>query len=361
MPFRDIVGHRTLLDLLARAVARGTLPPSLVFCGPEGVGKFRVAVALAQVLNCERPEPRSAGSDPRELGRPVGSGGAGTAGVEAAERGAHGIDACGTCGSCRRIERGVHADVAIVAPGASGVIKVDQVRGVVEHAAYRPFEGRRRVVIVDQADTMVDEAQNALLKTLEEPPTSSMFVLVTARPEALRPTVRSRCPRLRFGPLSLTDLVQALRARGVREGAAQAAAAAAGGSLGRALALHAGDLKEAREKARRVLRLVATTTDVRRRLEGARELTGPEGDRAALARRLEAMAVLLRDVGLLSCRAETGLLVNADLAAGLRGLASAFGPERALRAFFAVDRALVALEQRNASPKIVADWLVCHL
>jgi DNA polymerase-3 subunit delta' len=358
MPFRDLIGHRPLLDVLARAVARGTLPPSLLFCGPEGVGKRRVALALAQVLNCRDPEPWSRAT---EAGRGGASGGAGVAGAEPSARGAGGIDACGRCGPCRRIARGLHADVALVAPGASGVIKVDEVRGVIEQAAYRPFEGRRRVVIIDEADRMVDEAQNALLKTLEEPPSSSVFVLVTARPETLRPTVRSRCPRLRFGPLGAADLVAALEARGVSEPAARAVAAAAGGSLGRALALYAGDLAEARETARRVLHLVATTTDVRRRLEGARELAGPEGDRAALAQRLQAMAALLRDVGCLSARAETTLLVNADLAAGLRGLASALGPERTLRAFTAVDRALAALEQRNASPKIVADWLVCRL
>ena len=111
------------------------------------------------------------------------------------------IDACGTCASCTRIARLVHADVLLVEPGDTGVIKVDQVRDVVERTAYRPFEGRRRVVIVDEADAMLSEAQNALLKTLEEPPSASMFVLVTSRPDELLPTVRSRCQRLRFGRL----------------------------------------------------------------------------------------------------------------------------------------------------------------
>jgi DNA polymerase-3 subunit delta' len=121
------------------------------------------AISLAQLLNCLEP----------------------------------GTDACGKCASCTRIARGVHADILLVEPGDTGSIKVDQVRDAVERTDYRPFEGRRRAVIVDQADEMLDAAQNALLKTLEEPPPAEL-VLVTSRPDASS-TVRSRCPRLRFG------------------------------------------------------------------------------------------------------------------------------------------------------------------
>ena len=85
------------------------------------------------------------------------------------------LDACGVCASCQRIARGVHPDVSIIEPGDSGAIKVDQIRDVVERAAYRPFEGRRRVVIFDDADALMPSAQNALLKTLEEPPARRCF------------------------------------------------------------------------------------------------------------------------------------------------------------------------------------------
>ena len=108
-------------------------------------------------------------------------------------------------------------------------------RDVIDRAAYRPFEGRRRVVIVDEADALVPAAQNALLKTLEEPPSASMFILVTRAPDLLLPTVRSRCPRLRFGPLAAEDIAAALMARGRRETEARAVAATADGSLGQAL------------------------------------------------------------------------------------------------------------------------------
>ena len=112
--------------------------------------------------------------------------------------------------SCTRIARGVHADVLLIQPGDSGNIKLDQIRDAIDKSAYRPFEGRKRVVIVDEADALIVEAQNALLKTLEEPPSASMFVLVTSRPDVLLPTVRSRCQRLRFGRLEPGEVATVL-------------------------------------------------------------------------------------------------------------------------------------------------------
>src|SRR4029077_19987848 len=119
-------------------------------------------------------------------------------------------DACGECASCRRIARGVHPDVIIVEPEESGSIKIEQLRDVIDRSQYRPFEGRRRVVIIDEADAAGADAQSALLKTLEEPPSASVFILVSSIPDALLPTVLSRCPRLRFGPLTPADVAHVL-------------------------------------------------------------------------------------------------------------------------------------------------------
>jgi DNA polymerase-3 subunit delta' len=217
-----------------------------------------------------------------------------------------------------------------VEPGDSGSIRIEQVRDVIDRSAYRPFEGRRRVVVVDQADALVPAAQNALLKTLEEPPSSSVFVLVTARPDALLPTVRSRCIRLWFA-----------------EGAGQQAD------------------DEARDVARRVLAHAAGAPDPRRRLEAAKDLlagTAGKGaaDRAQLAAHLRAMGSLLRDVEVLATGADDGLLMNADVRPALDRLRAAYGGDRGVRAFAAVDQALAALD-RNAGVKIVADWLVLEL
>jgi DNA polymerase III subunit delta' len=304
MPYGDVVsrwGQRRLAALLARSVARDALPPSLIFSGPAGAGMRDMAIAVAQSLNCLTP---------------AGEGDA--------------RDACGTCATCTRIARGVHPDVAIVEPDEKGRVNIEQIRNVVDRAVFRPFEARRRVIVIDEADTMLGPAQSALLKVLEEPPPSSIFILVTTRPDMLLPTVQSRCPRLRF---------QAAEREPIDE--------------------------EAREIARDVLAQAAATDDAGRRIDAAKDLlakTGAGGrtDREQLASHLQAMAALLRDIEVLSTGADAEVLANADVRPDLDRLTKSFGGDRGVRAFAAVDTALAALD-RNAGVKVVADWLVLNL
>jgi DNA polymerase-3 subunit delta' len=348
-PCRDVIGHRRLITLLSRAIAHETLPPALLFAGPSGVGKRRTAVALAQALNCLQPIVRSAGASALATAHDTP--------VE--------LDACGTCASCRRIERRVHPDILILEPGDTGTIKVDDVREIITASNYRPFEARRRVAIVDEADAMLGAAQNALLKTLEEPPSASIFILVSSMPDALLPTVLSRCSRLRFGPLTPGEVTDALTTlHEYSETDARAAAIEAEGSVGRALEMQSADLVEAREAAQRLLDQMARTPDPARRIDVAKDLTSQKGSPAAereqLASSLRALSSLLRDLGILASGGDARLLANADLQPALQRLLTVFNGERSHRAFSAVDAALAALE-RNASPKIVADWLVLQL
>lgn len=334
-----IRGHAEIRRLLARAVARDRLPPSLVLSGPDGVGKRQVALGLAELLNCE------AVSDPGEV-----------ADVPAS---------CGACPACRRIARGIHADVIVVEAGEGGTIKVDAIRGVVEQAAFRPFEGRRRAVVVDDADRLVPEAQNALLKTLEEPPPASVFLLVTHRPHLLLPTVRSRCPEMRFGSLTPDEVTEILTAEcGIAADAARAAAAVADGSVARALESSSDDYLQARQSAAAALRALAGGPPAKRRLEIGKDLmgarrsrSGAATEREALARRLRALGTLFRDLQLVSVGGGRARLANADLAGELEKLARSYDAERSGRGFEHVDRAVNALT-RNASPRIVVDWLV---
>jgi DNA polymerase-3 subunit delta' len=335
--FSSVVGHRRLLSLLSRATVRETLPPALLLAGPAGIGKRRIALAIASTTNCL--QPRSTDAFAR--------------------------DACGECPSCRRIGRLVHPDVIVIEPGDSGSIRIEAVRDVIDRAGYRPFEGRRRAVIIDEADSMVDAAQNALLKTLEEPPSASIFILVSSLPDALLPTVRSRCSRLRFGPLLPAEVADVLmRDHGCSEPEARAAAADADGSVGRALAAASADRADARDDARRLLDHTARLTDPVQRLEAIKDLTGGKGSAAAerdqLSACLRALASLLRDLGILAMAADRRVLANADLESQLQRLSGSFDHRRSVRAYAAVDHALGALE-RNASPKIVADWLVLQL
>lgn len=330
MPFRDLAGHRRLLDLTARAAVRGSLPPSLIFAGPDGVGKRLAATALAQLFNCLSPVAPGPDQAP---------------------------DACGHCSVCRRIARGVHADVMMIEPGETGSIKVDQARAAIERSAYRPFEGRRRVVIVDDADAMEASAQNALLKTLEEPPAASTFVLVTARPDLLLPTVRSRCQRVRFTPLGPADIAMVLtRDHGFAEADAHAAAALAEGSIGHALEGDTEGYVDARNAALAMLETAARASNPAQRLAAARALGRDKVDRDELGRRLRLISSVLRDLGALHAQAGDGSLAHGDRKGELHQLLRSFDDGRTVRAFSAVDEALAALD-RNASPKIVADWL----
>jgi DNA polymerase-3 subunit delta' len=362
MPFSHVIGHAHQLGLLSRAAARGTLPPSLLFAGPDGVGKATVALALAEALNCEAPVAWGGGGD-RE-GQP-------------------GIDACGACRACRRLARGAAqlrggADAALdclrlVVPDDRDSIKVDVVRGVIAASAYKPFDGRRRVVVVEGAEALEIGAQNALLKVLEEPPSGTVFVLVSARPDALLATVRSRCSRLRFGPLPTPAVTEYLVGRRrLAPAAAHAAASQADGSLGLALQRADGGSSAAREVAADVLHQVAAGRGVAARLSAAQALVaaspgarggrkgGAAVTRGEIAGRLDALAALLRDVQVRGARAGDGALANGDLAALLAQLVGTFEGERGTRAFAAVDRARFALE-RHVNHKTVADWLAFEL
>jgi DNA polymerase-3 subunit delta' len=349
MTFREIVGHRRLIGLVARAIQSETLPPSLIFAGPDGVGKRQVAIAAAQAMNCLAP-------------------------VIDAVSGRR--DGCGRCAACGKIERGQHPDVVLVRRFEDkSEIVVDQVRDVVRKVGYKPFEGRSRIVIVDPADELNADAQDAFLKVLEEPPPRNVFVLVTTRPAELHQTIRSRCSLLRFAPLAAGEIATVLVERGLcLEADAQEAAALAHGSFARAVGPRVADLAEARAVATAVLLEAAGASDPRMRLAvGAALLQGagkkgkdkegkPQGaDRRALAARHRALGSLLRDLTVLTTRAPEAALVNLDLRTELEPLTRIYDRDRLVRAFSAVGRSLAVLERHNASPKIVVDWLAFQL
>jgi DNA polymerase-3 subunit delta' len=330
MPFRDIVGHRHLTSLLARAVSRGTVPPTLLLAGPAGVGKWRVARAVAEALNCLAP-------------------------VEG--------DACGTCRACDRIGRDMHVDVLRLVADDTGKIKVDEVREVLLRCDYRPFEGQRRVVLIRDADALVEQAQNALLKSLEEPPPATVFVMTSAAPDALLRTVRSRTMRLTFGRLPVDDIVRILvRDHAMAEGDARRVAMLADGSLGAALALGSSALAGMRDAATLLLR-AASAADLGARLAIAKAVVGekkPERTRQEMQALLHMASSIVRDVSLLHAGADRRLLANGDMGDTLDRLARALAPAAARQAFATLDRGLTALE-RNAGPKLVTEWICAEI
>lgn len=337
MSLRDIIGHRRLTTLISRAIARESLPPTLLFAGPPGVGKWRVARAAAQALNCLEPVRDVDGLA---------------------------FDACGRCRSCERIARGVHVDVIALEPDDRASIKIDVVREVLSRTGFRPFEGKRRAVLIRDADTLESAAQNSLLKNLEEPPPGTVFILTTAVPGVLLPTVRSRCMRLRFARLTAAEVAEALvRDHGQDEAAARAAAPLADGSIGQALALSDLDIGSLRDLAMGLLQQTSGRADTQTRLQGATAVVAglsKKEERADLAAVLRLAASMLRDIEALNSGADPRVLANPALTADLSSLARAFAGDRARNAFGAVDRAITALE-RNAGTKVVAEWLAVQL
>jgi DNA polymerase-3 subunit delta' len=167
MAFHDIIGQDKAINILVRTMQRGRIASSYLFAGEPGIGKKYTAVTLAKALNC--------------LTSPG--------------------DACDECPSCKKIDSGIHPDFLLISP-ESGQIRVEEIRAIDEMLSLKAFEGRYKVVIVDDADTMNQYAANAFLKTLEEPPEESLIILVSSNPGRLPDTIRSRCSRINFTPLS---------------------------------------------------------------------------------------------------------------------------------------------------------------
>src|SRR5436190_6126250 len=198
----DIAGQERAVKLLRSALARGQPHHAYLIAGPEGVGKDLLARTFAQAANCEAPDPDA---------RP-----------------------CGACAHCRGIERGNFPDVSFLMPqtemlarglvsradleaAPSKEIRVDDVRALSRQLSFAALRGRRKLAIVVPAEAMNERAQNTLLKTLEEPPPATTFLLVSANPDALLPTIRSRCARVQLSPVA-EDLIEA---RLLKEGVPQ--------------------------------------------------------------------------------------------------------------------------------------------
>lgn len=204
--FDRIPGQDHVKAMLGRALAGGRLAHAYLFHGAPGLGKASMAAALAAAANC-------------------------TGGAAEAARGG-----CGRCASCRRVAAGAHPDVIWISP-ASASIRIDQVRALIREAHLRPYAGRRRVFILREADRLTEEAANSLLKTLEEPPADALLILITAFPDALLSTIRSRCQQIPFRPVDPDTVSEVLRAEGVGEAEAAALAVLSGGNPGLARAL----------------------------------------------------------------------------------------------------------------------------
>ncbi|HXX80558.1 MAG TPA: AAA family ATPase [Thermodesulfovibrionales bacterium] len=188
------MGQDRAVGIILRTLRNNRIPSTYLFTGESGIGKKLTAINLAKALNCLQGV---VGYEPLFGAQGTGSESFKGDGVS----GDRSVDACDKCSSCRKIDLFTHPDLLVIAP-EKGEIRVDEIRGVEEALSLKPFEGRKKVVIIDDAHTMNQSAANAFLKTLEEPPDESLLILVTPHPDMLPETIRSRCSQITFAPLS---------------------------------------------------------------------------------------------------------------------------------------------------------------
>ncbi len=308
--FSKLVGNENVKQTLRRLIAKGRVPNSLLFAGDEGVGKRQFAIELARAFVCTDP-------------------------VEG--------EGCGVCSACTRVDTfvipettdknkdefkkvffGGHSDVGKVV-AYKRFILIDAIRDLERHAHFLPYEAKARFFIIDGADKMNDEAANALLKTLEEPPPSTHIFLITSRPDSLLPTSRSRSHLLRFAPVETAEIEKYL----VDENAyttdeARLAARLSRGSIGRAVSISIEQFRARRERMLTVVSAAIEGGDLVVLLRIAEEMNDAK-NKELFEENLDTLQSLIHDVWTISVSGETHRVVNTDLEDRLARLADRAG------------------------------------
>ena len=287
--FKEIHGQEKAITFLKRIVAGDTIAHGYLFTGIRGIGKTTTAVAFALLINCMDPVDE---------------------------------DGCKRCSSCKKIIDGNHPDLIIIEPDEDKkTIGINQIREINRHLAFPPVLEGYRIVIVDPAEKMTDEAANAFLKTLEEPPPHNIFILNVRDPGELLPTIISRCQKVPFKPLPTEDIVHWLiKEEGMDSEKANIIAKLSEGSLGRAIKLYKDDLFTRRIRWVTMLNsVIHTSSDMI--IEMARKLsdfkkssaTNKELKDDTIASMLGIWKSWYRDILLFKLEGTQDLILNSDL------------------------------------------------
>lgn len=201
MSWESIVGHARMKQFIRRSLVQNRLSHAYLFAGAKGIGKATVAFKLAQAALC----------DDLDDGVP-----------------------CGICDNCVRCDRGFHPDLHVLTPDGES-LRIDQVRGLRQNMSLKPYQAERKIAIIDEATAMTVQAQNALLKLLEEPPPGTVLIIIATNIGAILPTIRSRCQILRFQPLSKDEIADFIERRGETRAQSLLLAGLSEGSISEAL------------------------------------------------------------------------------------------------------------------------------
>lgn len=308
MAFKDILGNERQKKILRRALQKGRIPNSLLFCGPDGVGKKSLSLVLAKAMNCEKETD----------------------------------DACEACSSCRAISRGVFPDVMLISP-ENNMIKIDQMRTLKQTAYLKPMVGKKRFFIVTEADRMNDEAANSLLKILEEPPYFSLIILITSNPDMIKPTIQSRCQALSFQPISKEDIERILLENGFGEERAKIISLLVGGNLRKAMSFEWEEIQSQRAEAWKLLLSLFGEEKVASFLRSYSSYQSQVKEE--LAELLEMLSSFCRDLILIQERGDMSLLMNPDYKEKFIRASKLVTLEKSMEWLERMDYALFALQK----------------
>ncbi len=333
-----IIGHEWAVRMLQHALQAGRAGHAYLLCGPPAIGKATIALRLAQALLCD-----AAAAVP-----------------------------CLQCRSCQRIARGNHPDVRSTGLAEQGQglkaedaarqrdLKIDTVRGWIADLALQPYEGRRRVFIMHDAERLNDAGANALLKTLEEPPPYAMILLVANTMGDLMPTIVSRCRVLRLRPVPRATIGAALRADGMAPATAQLLAAWSDGRVGWALQMRDDPAawQGLREQLDELIALGTAPRHAGMEWAEARAKAWRGGEHPAVIDELLRWQRWWRDV-LLTQAGQGEHITHLDHADAAGQAAARFRIDE-VHAFLArITRALGMLRE-NVNPQLVLEGLVLH-
>jgi DNA polymerase-3 subunit delta' len=313
--FDEVPGNGRIKKILRLALEKGRVPNSLIFSGPEGVGKRRLAVILAQALNCER-----------------GS-----------------VDPCGECDTCRKIKEGKLPEVIKLKPGRVSKLSIgiEELQEVRQAAYVKPMSARlRRVFIVFEAEKMTLDAANCMLKVLEEPPAYSHIILVTSMAHLILPTIKSRCQILNFSPIGREEMKGALMEAGSPEERAGAIALLVNGNLEEALELDWDDVQKHRQEAWDLFAALQGQGDTTAYLRNYAYSKRDEV-RDRLTKVLRLAATFCRDANLLQAGGDRSLLLNPDYAEALTDLKTRWGFEEYAKCLNKIEQAIAGLKNLN--------------